>query len=148
MSDLKERIAEATKTAMKARDKARVAALRLVGAEIKRVEVDERKMLDDAAVLVVLDRMRKQRNDSLKQYRDAGRDDLADKEQFELDLIQEFLPQALSEDEIAALIDDAMASTGATTMQDMGKVMGILKSQVQGRADMGQVSAQVKAKLA
>ena len=148
MCDLKERIAEATKTAMKARDKARVAALRLVGAEIKRVEVDERKMLDDAAVLVVLDRMRKQRNDSLKQYRDAGRDDLADKEQFELDLIQEFLPQALSEDEIAALIDDAMASTGATTMQDMGKVMGILKSQVQGRADMGQVSAQVKAKLA
>ena len=148
MSDLKERIAEATKTAMKARDKARVAALRLVGADIKRVEVDERKMLDDAAVLVVLDRMRKQRNDSLKQYRDAGRDDLADKEQFELDLIQEFLPQALSEDEIAALIDDAMASTGATTMQDMGKVMGILKSQVQGRADMGQVSAQVKAKLA
>ena len=98
--DLKTRITEATKAAMKAREKERVAALRLVGAEIKRVEVDERKELDDAAVLVVLDRMRKQRNDSLTQYRDAGRDDLADKEQFELDLIQEFLPQPLTEAEI------------------------------------------------
>ena len=145
--DLKTRIAEATKAAMKAREKERVAALRLVGAEIKRVEVDERKELDDADVLVVLDRMRKQRNDSLTQYRDAGRDDLADKEQFELDLIQEFLPQPLTEAEVGAMVDEAIASVGASGMQDMGKVMGQLKPQVQGRADMGQVSGLVKSRL-
>lgn len=145
--DLKTRITEATKAAMKAREKERVAALRLVGAEIKRVEVDERKELDDEAVLVVLDRMRKQRNDSLTQYRDAGRDDLADKEQFELDLIQEFLPQPLTEAEIGAMVDDAIAALGASGMQDMGKVMGQLKPQMQGRADMGQVSGQVKSRL-
>ncbi len=145
--DLKTRISDATKAAMKAREKERVAALRLVGAEIKRVEVDERKELDDADVLVVLDRMRKQRNDSLTQYRDAGRDDLADKEQFELDLIQEFLPQALSQDELAGLVDAAIQAAGAESMKDMGKVMGQLKPQVQGRADMGQVSALVKARL-
>ena len=145
--DLKTRITEATKAAMKAREKERVAALRLVGAEIKRVEVDERKELDDAAVLVVLDRMRKQRNDSLTQYRDAGRDDLADKEQFELDLIQEFLPQPLTEAEVGAMVDEAIASVGASGMQDMGKVMGQLKPQVQGRADMGQVSGLVKSRL-
>ncbi len=145
--DLKARISEATKAAMKAREKERVAALRLIGAEIKRVEVDERKDLDDPDVLAVLDRMRKQRNDSLAQFRQAGRDDLADKEQFELDLIQEFLPQPLDPQALAALVDEAVAAVGAASMQDMGKVMAHLKPQIQGRADMGQVSGLVKARL-
>ncbi len=145
--DLKARISEATKVAMKAREKERVAALRLIGAEIKRVEVDERKELDDLDVLAVLDRMRKQRNDSLTQFRQAGRDDLADKEQFELDLIQEFLPQPLDPQALAGLVEEAVVAVGATSMQDMGKVMAHLKPQIQGRADMGQVSGLVKARL-
>ena len=145
--DLKTRIAEATKAAMKARQKERVAALRLIGAEIKRVEVDERRDLTDADVLAVLGRMRKQRNDALSQYTEAGRDDLAAQEQFELDLIQEFLPAPLDDAELASLIDEAVAASGAESMRDMGKVMALLKESVQGRADMGQLSGLVKARL-
>lgn len=133
---------------MKARDKARLAALRLVMAEFKRVEVDERIELDDTRILVILDKMMKQRKDSLQQYRDAGRDDLADKEAFEIAVIEEFLPAQLSDDEVTEMVSEAMSQSGATGMQDMGKVMGLLKPQIQGRADMGAVSAIVKAQLA
>jgi len=148
MADLKSTISDATKAAMKARDKPRVAALRLVNAEIKRVEVDERRTLDDAAVLAVLNRMLKQRRDSLGHYQAAGRDDLVAQEQFEIDLIGEFLPEPLDAAELEALIDAAVSEAGAATMKDMGKVMAILRDKVTGRADMGQVSQQVKARLA
>lgn len=142
-----QRVAEDVKTAMKARDKARVAALRLIMAEFKRVEVDERLALDDNRVLAILDKMTKQRNDSLQQFQSAGREDLVEKEAFEIAVIAEYLPSKLNDEEVAALIAAAITDTGAAGMQDMGKVMGILKPQVQGRADMGQVSALVKAQL-
>lgn len=148
MSDLQIQITEATKVAMKARDKKRVAALRLVNAEFKRVEVDERRELQDEDVLSILNRMLKQRNDSLTQFRDAHRFDLADQEQFEIDLIRTFMPEPLSEEELDALITETIAATGAESMKDMGKVMGALASAVQGRADMGTASAKVKALLA
>ena len=147
MSDLKDRIQTATRTAMKARDKRLVAALRLVNAELKRVEVDERKALADADVITVLTRMVKQRNDSRSQYEAAGRTDLAEQEAFEIDVVRSFMPTPLSEAEVDALIDAAVAATGAAGMRDMGKVMGQLKGEVAGRADMGAVSAKVKAKL-
>lgn len=147
MSDLMDRIQTATRTAMKARDKRLVAALRLVNAELKRVEVDERKALADADVITVLTRMVKQRNDSRSQYEAAGRTDLADQEAFEIDVVRSFMPTPLSEAEVDALIDAAVAATGASGMRDMGKVMGKLKGEVAGRADMGAVSAKVKAKL-
>lgn len=145
---LQQRVTAEVKTAMKARDKQRLSALRMMTAEFKRVEVDERIELDDTRVLVILDKMTKQRKDSLKQYRDAGRDDLADVEAFEIAVIEEFLPSQLTEEEITRLVADAIASTGAANMQDMGKVMGILKPQVQGRADMGAISGIVKSQLA
>lgn len=148
MSELKNTIVAATTAAMRARDRRRVGALRLVNAEIKRVEVDERRELADADVLQVLARMLKQRRDSLRQYRDAGRNDLADQEQFEIDLIDEFMPEALSDTDIAQAIDEAVASVGATSMRDMGKVMGALRGPLQGRADMGRVSGLVKERLA
>ncbi|MDH3643532.1 MAG: GatB/YqeY domain-containing protein, partial [Gammaproteobacteria bacterium] len=149
MSDLKQAIANATTAAMKARDKQRVATMRLVNAEIKRVEVDERSDgLDDDAVIVVLNRMLKQRQDSLTQFTDAGRTDLADQERFEIEVIGEFMPEQLSADEVAAIVAKAVTDSGAESMKDMGKVMGIVKGQLQGRADMGAVSAQVKALLA
>ena len=148
MSELKSTIGAATTAAMRARDRRRVGALRLVNAEIKRVEVDERRELADADVLQVLTRMLKQRRDSLRQYRDAGRDDLADQEQFEIDLIDEFMPEALSDADIVQAIDEAVASVGATSMRDMGKVMGALRGALQGRADMGRVSGLVKERLA
>ena len=147
MSDLQDRIQTATRTAMKARDKRLVAALRLVNAELKRVEVDERKALADADVIAVLTRMVKQRNDSRSQYEAAGRTDLAEQEAFEIDVVRSFMPTPLSEAELDALIDAAIATTGAAGMRDMGKVMGQLKGEVAGRADMGAVSAKVKAKL-
>jgi uncharacterized protein YqeY len=149
MSDLKGSIASATTTAMKARDKQRVGVLRLVNSEIKRVEVDERiEALSDDAVITVLDRMLKQRQDSFSQFSDAGRMDLADQEHFEIELIREFMPEQVSAEELAAIIGQVVEATGAETMKDMGKVMGALKGQLQGRADMGAVSAQVKAILA
>jgi len=132
---------------MKARDKERVAVLRLVGAEIKRVEVDERRELADADVVAVLNRMLKQRNDSESQFRAAGRVDLADQEAYEITVIKEFLPAALGDAELDAMIRSAIASSGATSMRDMGKVMAALREAVQGRADMAAVSARVKALL-
>lgn len=146
-SSLKQGISDELKTAMRAKDKARVAVLRLVMSEFKRIEVDERIELDDTRVLAVLDKMVKQRRDSEKQYRDAGRAELAGQEAYEIGVIQEFLPQPLSEAEINSLIDEAIASTGASGMADMGKVMGLLKPRVQGRADMGEISKRIKARL-
>ena len=140
-------IKDAVKAAMRAKDKQRLTALRSIQAEFKRIEVDERIEVDDARALAVLDKMTKQRRDSLSQYREAGRDDLADIEQFEIDVLYEFLPEALSEEELAKLVADAIAQSGAASMQDMGKVMGILKPQVQGRADMAQISQLVKSQL-
>ena len=124
-----------------------MAALRLVNAELKRVEVDERKALADADVITVLTRMVKQRNDSRSQYEAAGRTDLAEQEAFEIDVVRSFMPTPLSEAEVDALIDATVAATGAAGMRDMGKVMGKLKGEVAGRADMGAVSAKVKSKL-
>ena len=144
---LKDTISEATKAAMKARDKPRVAALRLINADIKRVEVDERRELTDEDVLVVLDRMTKQRQDALAQYTSAGRDELAAQEQMELDLIREFMPEPLSDSELEEIVTAAVKESGAETMKDMGKVMGLIKPRVQGRADMGKVSARVKGLL-
>lgn len=147
MSELKSRITDAVKDAMRSRDKERLATLRLVTAELKRVEVDERVELDDARVLAILDKMLKQRTDSEAQYRSADRADLADREAAEMVVIREFMPAALSDAEIDALIDAAIASTGAESMREMGKVMGVLKPELQGRADMGAVSGRVKTRL-
>ncbi len=147
MSELKDRILEDTREAMRARDKARLGVLRLITAAIKQKEVDERTELDDAAVLAVLEKMVKQRRDSIAQYEKAGRDDLREVEEFELGIIQTYLPAPLSAEEIDALIDAAIAETGASSMKDMGRLMGILKPRLAGRADMGQVSQTIKAKL-
>jgi len=136
------------KAAMKAGDKARLGVIRLINAAIKQREVDERIELDDTQVLAVLDKMLKQRRDSVSQYSEAGREDLAEQERFEIGVCQEYMPAALSEDELTALIAAAIADTGAAGMKDMGKVMGVLKPQIQGRADMAAVSATVKARLA
>lgn len=140
-------IKDAMKAAMRAKEKERLGVIRMIQAEFKRIEVDERIELDDARVLAVLDKMSKQRRDSETQYREADRPELAEIEAFELTVIADFLPTALTDDEIAKLIDDAVAATGAAGMQDMGKVMGILKPQTQGRADMGAISKLIKAKL-
>jgi uncharacterized protein len=144
---LKLQIQSDMKTAMKAGDKTRLGVIRLILAAIKQREVDERIELDDAQVLSVLDKMLKQRRDSIQQYSGAGREDLAAVERFEVDVIQGYLPRALTDEELSALIDAAMASTGAAAMSDMGKVMSVLKPQVQGRADMGAVSARIKQRL-
>lgn len=147
MSSLKETITQATKDAMKARAKERLAALRLINAEIKRVEVDERIELDDARILAILDKMTKQRRDSITQYEKAGRPELAAVEQAEISVIQEFLPEQLSEAEIGDIVAAAVQNTGAAGMADMGKVMAQVKPQVQGRADMGLVSKLVRTRL-
>lgn len=144
---LKQQLTDAMKDAMRAKEKERLGAIRLIQAEIKRIEVDERCDVDDERVLVILDKMVKQRRDSIKQFEDAGRQELADKEQAEIDVIQEFLPAALTEEEINSLITQAITQTGAESMRDMGKVMGILKPQIQGRADAGAVSGLVKKAL-
>ena len=146
-SPLKVRLTEAMKSAMRAQQKERLSAIRLILADIKRIEVDERIEPDDARILTVLDKIAKQRRDAIAQYRGANRDDLADKEQFELDVVTEFLPQQMTEAEIAALIDKAIADTGASGPADMGKVMAVVKPAAQGRADMAAVSKLVKAKL-
>jgi uncharacterized protein YqeY len=144
---LKEQITDALKTAMRAKEKERLGAIRLIQSEIKRIEVDERIEVDDARLLAILDKMVKQRRDSISQFEDAGRQELADKEQREIEVIQAFLPTPLNEQELATMIDDAIATTGAESMKDMGKVMGIIKPQIQGRADAGAVSGMIKAKL-
>ncbi len=135
------------KEAMKARSKERLATIRLIQAEFKRVEVDERIEIDDARALVILDKMVKQRRDSISQFESAGRDELAAIERAEIGVIQEFLPQQLSEDEIALIIEDALSGIDATGMAAMGPLMGLIKPKLQGRADMGAVSKLVKAKL-
>ena len=132
---------------MKGGDKARLGVIRLILAAVKQRDVDERIELDDSQILAVLDKMVKQRRDSIQQYAEAGRDDLVAQEAAEIEVIQEFLPAALSEPEIVAIIDAAIAETAAETMRDMGKVMGVVKPQVQGRADVGMVSGLVKRKL-
>jgi len=132
---------------MKGGDKARLGVIRLMLAAVKQREVDERIELDDAQVLAVLDKMVKQRRDSIQQYTDAGRSDLAEQEAAEIAVIQEFLPEELPEAEIAGIIEAAIAETGAESMRDMGKVMAIVKPKVQGRADVGMVSGLVKQKL-
>ena len=150
MSDqsLTETIRAEMKTAMKARDKERLATIRLIQAEFKRIEVDERIEIDDARALAVLDKMVKQRRDSAQQFTDAGRDELATRENAEIAVLQEFLPAQLSEEELIELVDAAIAASGASGMQAMGPVMGQLKPQLQGRADMGAVSKLVKEHLA
>ncbi len=135
------------KEAMKAREKERLATIRLIQAEFKRVEVDERIEIDDARALAIMDRMVKQRRDSISQFESAGRDELAAIERAEINVIQEFLPQQLSEGEILAIIDDALSGIDATGMAAMGPLMGVIKPKLQGRADMGAVSKLVKAKL-
>ena len=144
---LKNQITEDMKSAMKAGDKDRLKTVRLIMAAIKQVEVDQRVELDDAAVLSVLDKMVKQRRDSVMQFEKGGRDDLAAIEKAEIEVLAEYLPEQLSAEELAALVDEAIAATGAEGMRDMGKVMGQIKAKAAGRADMGAVSATVKERL-
>lgn len=144
---LKAQLTSDMKDAMRAKDKDRLGTIRLIQAAIKQREVDERIELDDTQVLGVLDKMVKQRRDSIKQYRDAAREDLAAVEEAELLVIQTYLPAPLDEAELDNLINEAISSSGASGMQDMGKVMGQLRAKVQGRADMGEVSNRIKARL-
>ena len=144
---IKDQLTEAMKTAMREKQKERLGTIRLMLADFKRIEVDERIEISDERALVILDKMVKQRRDSATQYEDANRPELAEKEKFEIGVIQEFLPQPLTEDEITALIEEAVAATGAEGMQDMGKVMGQLKPKLQGRADMGAVSQLIRDRL-
>ena len=148
MSELKQRINDDVKSAMRNKEKDRLAVLRLITAAVKQIEVDKRIELDDEQMLAVLDKLAKQHRDSIEQYEKADRNDLVEKERYELGIVQDYLPAALSAEEIASLIEEAISESGAEGMKDMGKVMGILKSRAQGRADMGKLSAQVKAKLA
>ncbi|NOS89152.1 MAG: GatB/YqeY domain-containing protein [Methylococcaceae bacterium] len=148
MALLTDRIKDDMKAAMKGGDKARLGVIRLILAAIKQVEVDERIQLDDDRTILVLDKMLKQRRESIRQFADAGRTDLVDIEEAEVLVIQDFMPQALSEDEIDALVKAAVTESGATSIKDMGKVMALLKAQMQGRADMSVVSVKIKAALA
>jgi uncharacterized protein len=132
---------------MKAGEKERLGTIRLILSAIKQQEVDSRKDLEDSDIIAILDKMSKQRRESIDQYEKAGRDDLAGKEKAELEIIQTYLPSQLGDDEIASMIDEAIKTTGAEVMKDMGKVMGILKPKMQGRADMAAVSAQIKSRL-
>lgn len=144
---LKQRIQNDMKEAMRAHEKQRLDAIRLILAAIKQIEVDERIEADDSRVLAILDKMLKQRRDSIEQYQKGNRPDLAELENFEVDLIQHYLPAQLSDAEITALINQAIAETAATSAKDMGKIMAVLKPQIQGRADMTAVSAKVKERL-
>lgn len=145
---IKERVQEEMKAAMRAQDKERLGIIRLILSEFKRIEVDERIVLDEMRELAVLDKMQKQRKESIVQYKAGNREELAAKEQFEIDVIQSFKPAALSEEALHQLVVEAIAASSAKSMQDMGKVMAILKPQVQGKADMTEVSAKIKALLA
>ncbi len=144
---LKQQITEDMKTAMRAKDTARLGAIRLLLAAMKQREVDERIELTDADVVGVIEKMLKQRRDSISQFEAAGRQDLVDVEKFEVEVLQAYMPQQLSEAEVKAAIDEAIAATGAASPQDMGKVMGIIKPKLAGRADMGKVSGLIKAQL-
>jgi hypothetical protein len=145
---LKQQLTEDMKTAMRAKDKQRLGVIRLVLAAVKQQEVDNRIELDDVAVLAVLDKMVKQRRESIRQYTDGGRTDLADLEQAEIVVLQDYLPEAMSDDEIQALVAEAISATGAESVKDMGKVMAWIKPKAQGRADMGKVSGLIKSRLA
>ena len=144
---LKQQITDDMKTAMRARDAARLGAIRLLLAAMKQREVDERIELSDADVIAIIEKMNKQRRDSISQYEAAGRHDLADVEKFEMSVLANYMPQQLSEAEIASAVAEAIAATGAAGPQDMGKVMGMIKPKLAGRADMGKVSALIKAQL-
>ncbi len=148
MSSLKARITDDMKVAMKAKNKERLLVIRTILAAIKQIEVDERIELDDERIMLVLDKMLKQRRESIKQFKEAGRDDLTEIEEAEIVVIQDFLPQALTEEEIDVQVVKAISDSGAGSIKDMGKVMGILKPQMLGRADMSIVSSIIKAKLA
>ena len=147
MSEIKARLTADIKTAMKSGDKPRLAVLRLISSAVKQREVDERVDTDDSAMIQILDKMAKQRRESIEQFETASRQDLADAEKAELAIIQDYLPAQLSDSEIDTLINDAISATGAESIRDMGKVMGTLKPQLQGRADMSAVSARIKDKL-
>ncbi|MDH2434266.1 GatB/YqeY domain-containing protein [Pokkaliibacter sp. MBI-7] len=149
MSDtgLKHSITEAMKAAMRARDQKRLGTIRLMLADIKRIEVDERIELDDARILAVLDKMQKQRRDSIEQFAQAGRQDLVDIETAEMEVIQTFLPAPFTDEELEILIEQAITESGAASAKDMGKVMGLLKQRAQGRADMTAINKKVKARL-
>ncbi len=148
MESLKQRITDDMKACMKAKEKERLGTIRLILSAIKQIEVDERIELDDERIILVLDKMLKQRRESIKQYRDGGREDLATIEEAEILVIQDFLPQPMTDEEITTLIADAIAQTQAASVKDMGKVMGMLKAPMQGRADMALVGAKIKAALA
>ena len=145
--DFKKQLNDDVKTALKAKEKERLGVLRQILAAIKQVEVDERRELEGSDILSIFDKMMKQRKESIEQFEDAGRTDLADKEKFELEVISGYMPEPLSEAEINSMIDAAIEEVGATSMKEMGKVMGILKPQVAGKCDFGAVSAQVKGRL-
>ncbi len=145
---LKAKITEDMKSAMKAGEKDRLKVVRLILADINRVEVDSRQELDDAGIITVMEKAIKQRRDSIEQFNKGGRADLSAIEQDELDVIQTYLPEQLSEDELTGLVDEIIASTGAESIRDMGKVMGAIKSRAAGKANMGAVGAMVKARLA
>ncbi|WP_410211170.1 GatB/YqeY domain-containing protein [Aquirhabdus sp.] len=147
MSELKLRLTESVKSAMRERLSDRLSVLRGVQAAIKQIEVDTREELDDARVLALLEKQLKQRKESISAYTNAGRDDLAQKEQFELEVISEFLPAAMTSEELEVLIKNEIVTQGATSIRDMGKVMNALRPQIAGRADAGDVSARIKAKL-
>jgi uncharacterized protein YqeY len=144
---LKSRIQDDVKAAMKAKEKSRLATLRLITAAIKQREVDEKIELDEEQVLAVLEKMIKQRRDSITQYEKAGRQELAEQERSEIAIIEAYMPEGLNEEEIVAMIESAISESGAESMRDMGKVIGLLKPKMQGRADMGKVSGLVKQKL-
>lgn len=145
--DKKIEIEAAMKQAMRAKDKPRLGTIRLILAEIKRIEVDERIDIDEPRIIVTMDKMLKQRRDSIEQFRNANREELAEQEELEMAVIQTFLPAQLGDDELAEMISSAISSSSAESMKDMGKVMAILKPQLQGRADMGAVSGKIKAAL-
>ncbi len=146
-STLTQRLSDDMKTAMRSKDVHRLGVIRLIRAAIKQREIDERIELDDSQVLAILDKMNKQRRDSIEQYTKGDRPDLAEIERAEIEVIKDYLPPALSETELEIMISDAIATSGASSAKDMGKVIGLLKGKLQGRADMGAVSGQIKAKL-
>lgn len=147
MSELKQRITDDMKSAMKAKDKQALKAVRMIIGAIKQKEIDERIELDDAQVLTVIQKMVKQRKDSISQFTEGGRTDLVEVEEAELVIINNYMPEQLSDDEVASTVDKAIADSGADSMKDMGKLMGMLKGQLDGKADMGVVSQLIKAKL-
>jgi len=146
-SEIKDKLTQEMKSAMKNKQKERLGVIRTLLAAVKQREVDERIEVDDSILLAILDKQLKQRKESAKIYREANRNELAENEEFEMSVIQDFLPQALSEEEISAFINEAISSTGATAMKDMGKVMAQIKPKVQGKADMGEVSKLIKSQL-